>query len=188
MLTSRRNLGEDEPGSFGPPRTAGGPVVAAPTAFRVRDSVAFEPLSLTFFLARDPSVHDRPLSPMTLQFANVLVFLGVGALFIFVNLLVSSLIRPSKYSEEKLIPYECGENPVGSPWIKFNIRFYVFALIFIIFDVEVAFLLPWAVVFKELGWIAFIEGLIFIAILVVGLAYVWAKGDLQWVRPEERYQ
>ena len=53
---------------------------------------------------------------------------------------------------------------------------------------EVAFLLPWAVVFKQLGWIAFIEGLIFIAILMVGLAYVWAKGDLQWVRPEERYQ
>ena len=81
-----------------------------------------------------------------------------------------------------------GRTRWGSPWIKFNIRFYVFALIFIIFDVEVAFLLPWAVVFKELGWIAFVEGLIFIAILMVGLAYVWAKGDLQWVRPEERYQ
>lgn len=124
---------------------------------------------------------------MTLHFANVLVFFVVGFLFLSVNLLLSRLIRPSKYSAEKLIPYECGENPVGSSWIKFNIRFYVFALIFIIFDVEVAFLIPWAVVFKELGWIAFVEGLIFIAILVVGLAYVWAKGDLQWVRPEERY-
>ena len=125
---------------------------------------------------------------MTLQFANVLVFLGVGALFLCVNLLISSLIRPSKYSQEKLIPYECGENPVGSPWIKFNIRFYVFALIFIIFDVEVALSAALGGVFKQLGWIAFIEGLIFIAILMVGLAYVWAKGDLQWVRPEERYQ
>ena len=123
---------------------------------------------------------------MILQFANVLVFLTVGALFLAVSLLLSSLVRPSKYSAEKLIPYECGENPVGSPWIQFNIRFYVFALIFIIFDVEVAFLLPWAVVFKKLGLFAFIEGLIFIAILAVGLAYVWAKGDLQWVRPEER--
>ena len=126
--------------------------------------------------------------PMLLQFANVLVFLGVGVLFLSVSLLLSSLIRPSKYSEEKLIPYECGENPVGSPWIQFNIRFYVFALIFIIFDVEVAFLVPWAVVFKKLGMFAFIEGLIFIAILAVGLAYVWAKGDLQWIRPEERYE
>jgi NADH-quinone oxidoreductase subunit A len=126
--------------------------------------------------------------PMLLQFANVLVFLAVGVLFLSVSLLLSSLIRPSKYSEEKLIPYECGENPVGSPWIQFNIRFYVFALIFIIFDVEVAFLVPWAVVFKKLGMFAFIEGLIFIAILAVGLAYVWAKGDLQWIRPEERYE
>ena len=125
---------------------------------------------------------------MLLQFANVLVFLGVGVLFLSVSLLLSSLIRPSKYSEEKLIPYECGENPVGSPWIQFNIRFYVFALIFIIFDVEVAFLVPWAVVFKKLGMFAFIEGLIFILILGVGLAYVWAKGDLQWIRPEERYE
>ena len=124
---------------------------------------------------------------MMLQFANVIVFLGVGVLFLSFSLLLSSLLRPSKYSEEKLIPYECGEKPVGSPWIQFNIRFYVFALIFIIFDVEVAFLLPWAVVFKKLGLFAFVEGLIFIAILAVGLAYVWAKGDLQWVRPEERY-
>jgi len=125
---------------------------------------------------------------MMLQFANVIVFLGVGILFLGVSLLLSSLVRPSKYSEEKLISYECGENPVGSPWIQFNIRFYVFALIFIIFDVEAAFLLPWAVVFKKLGLFAFVEGLIFIAILAVGLAYVWAKGDLQWVRPEERYE
>jgi NADH-quinone oxidoreductase subunit A len=124
---------------------------------------------------------------MLLGFANVLVFLGVGIVFLSVSLILSSLVRPSVYSEEKLISYECGENPVGSPWIQFNIRFYVFALIFIIFDVEVAFLLPWAVVFKEMGTIAFIEGLIFIAILGVGLAYVWAKGDLQWVRPEERH-
>ncbi len=123
---------------------------------------------------------------MLLQFANVLVFLGVGVAFIAFSLIMSSLVRPSLYSAEKLMPYECGENPIGSPWIQFNIRFYVFALIFIIFDVEVAFLIPWAVVFKKLGWFAFIEGLVFIAILAIGLAYVWAKGDLHWVRPEER--
>jgi NADH-quinone oxidoreductase subunit A len=124
--------------------------------------------------------------PMVLQFANVLVFLAVGILFLSVTLVLSSVLRPSKYSAEKLTSYECGENPTGSPWIQFNIRFYVFALIFIVFDVEVAFLVPWAVAFKKLGMFAFIEGLIFIAILAVGLAYVWAKGDLHWVRPEER--
>jgi len=121
---------------------------------------------------------------MDLQFASVLVFIIVGVLFLAISLGISSLIRPSKYSAEKLLPYECGENPKGSPWIQFNIRFYVFALIFIIFDVEAAFLVPWAVVFKNMGWFAFVDGLIFIAILAVGLAYVWA--NLQWVRPEER--
>ena len=76
--------------------------------------------------------------------------------------------------------------PQGSAWIQFNIRFYVFALIFIVFDVEAVFLLPWAVVFRQLGPLAFVEGLVFIAILVVALAYVWRKGDLEWVRAEDR--
>ncbi|HXB56357.1 MAG TPA: NADH-quinone oxidoreductase subunit A [Vicinamibacteria bacterium] len=95
-------------------------------------------------------------------------------------------IRPSRFSEEKLTTYECGENPSGPAWIQFNIRFYVFALIFIIFDVEAVFLLPWAVVFRELGLLAYVEGLVFIGILVVALAYVWRKGDLEWVRAEDR--
>jgi len=70
--------------------------------------------------------------------------------------------------------------------VQFNIRFYVFALVFVVFDVEAVFLLPWATVFRELGLLAYLEGLVFIAILVVALAYVWRKGDLAWVRPEER--
>jgi NADH-quinone oxidoreductase subunit A len=81
--------------------------------------------------------------------------------------------------------YECGEVPEGSAWIRFNIRFYVVALIFLIFDVEIVFLLPWAVVFKKLGAFAFMEGLIFIGILAIGLAYVWNKGDLEWVKSED---
>jgi NADH-quinone oxidoreductase subunit A len=116
----------------------------------------------------------------------VLVFIGVVVGFLVVNLLAWWVLRPSRFSEEKLTTYECGENPQGSAWIQFNIRFYVFALIFIVFDVEAVFLLPWAVVFRELGWFAFVEGLVFIAILAVGLAYVWRKGDLEWVRPEDR--
>jgi len=78
--------------------------------------------------------------------------------------------------------YECGEIPYGSSWVQFNIRFYVVALIFIIFDVEVALLYPWAVVFQRLGWLAFIEAFIFIVILLAGLAYLWKEGDLEWVR------
>jgi NAD(P)H-quinone oxidoreductase subunit 3 len=112
-------------------------------------------------------------------------------LFMVVGLLGFTLvfwwvIRPARFSEEKLTTYECGENPSGPAWIQFNIRFYVFALIFIIFDVEAVFLLPWAVVFRELGLLAYLEGLVFIGVLVVALAYVWRKGDLEWVRAEDR--
>ena len=118
---------------------------------------------------------------MLLQFAGVLVFLVVGFILLAFTLIFSRLIQSKgKHGTDKYIPYECGEVPEGSAWVRFNIRFYVFALIFIIFDVEIVFLLPWAVVFKELGAFAFIEGLIFIVILAVGLAYVWKKRDLEW--------
>jgi NADH:ubiquinone oxidoreductase subunit 3 (subunit A) len=116
----------------------------------------------------------------------VLAFIVVVLAFLVVNLIVWKVLRPSRFSEEKLTTYECGENPQGSAWVQFNIRFYVFALIFIIFDVEAVFLLPWAVVFRDLGMLAFVEGLVFIGILVVALAYVWRKGDLEWVRAEDR--
>jgi NADH-quinone oxidoreductase subunit A len=120
---------------------------------------------------------------MLSSFASVLLFLVVGFVFLAFTLILSRLIQPKgKPGADKYIPYECGELPEGSAWIRFNIRFYVLALIFIIFDVEIIFLLPWAVVFKKLGAFAFIEGLIFIGILLVGLAYVWKKGDLEWVK------
>jgi NADH:ubiquinone oxidoreductase subunit 3 (subunit A) len=117
---------------------------------------------------------------------SVLAFALVGAAFLAVNLGLWWVLRPRRHSEEKLTTYECGENPTGTAWIQFNIRFYVFALIFIIFDVEAVFLLPWAVVFRALGPLAFLEGLVFIAILAVALVYVWRKGDLEWVRAEDR--
>jgi len=123
---------------------------------------------------------------MLFSFSSVLMFLGVGLVLLSVALLLARLLRPAgKDAADKYIPYECGEVPEGSAWIRFNIRFYVCALIFIIFDVEIIFLLPWAVVFRTLGPYAFIEGVIFIGILVIGLAYVWRKGDLAWIRPED---
>jgi NADH-quinone oxidoreductase subunit A len=120
------------------------------------------------------------------EFLGVLVFLVAAFIFVGVSLFVSGMVRPSHFSAEKVSPYECGETPVGSSWVQFNIRFYVFALAFIIFDVEAVLLFPWAVVFDELGFFAFAEGLVFIVILVLGLAYLWAKGDLDWVREEDR--
>jgi len=119
-------------------------------------------------------------------FASVLIFLVLGFVFLAAALIFSRLIQAKGLpGSDKYIPYECGEVPEGSAWIRFNIRCYVFALIFIIFDVEIVFLLPWAVVFGKLGAFAFIEGLIFVAVLFVGLAYVWKKGDLEWVKPSD---
>ncbi len=97
------------------------------------------------------------------------------------------LIAPSNKTKEKLQTYECGEDSEGSAWLQFNIRFYVIALIFLIFDVEVVFLFPWAVVFKDLGMLAMVEMGIFLVILMVGLAYVWVKADLDWVKRKVRY-
>ena len=131
-----------------------------------------------------------PSASFLTSHSAILVFLVMGIGFLVFNLVIWRVIRPSRFSEEKLTTYECGENPTGSAWIQFNIRFYVFALLFIIFDVEAVFLLPWAVVFKKLGQeqglLPYVEGLVFIAILVVALAYVWRKGDLEWVRAEDR--
>ncbi|HVQ29099.1 MAG TPA: NADH-quinone oxidoreductase subunit A [Vicinamibacteria bacterium] len=127
-----------------------------------------------------------PSSDFLAAHSVILSFALVAIGFLVVNLLVWWLIRPRRFSEEKLTTYECGESPEGSAWVQFNIRFYVFALIFIVFDVEAVFLFPWAAVFRELGMLAFVEGLVFIGILVVALAYVWRKGDLEWVRSEDR--
>jgi len=131
-----------------------------------------------------------PTAPPAADFltahATILVFLAAVVALLGGALLLWWALRPTRFSEEKLTTYECGEDPVGNAWIQFNIRFYVFALIFVVFDVEAVFLLPWATVFKELGPLAYFEGLVFIAILVVALAYVWRKGDLAWVRPEDR--
>ena len=93
---------------------------------------------------------------------------------------VSYLIAPHRQGVERRLTYESGMEPIGGAWIQFNIRYYMFALVFVIFDVETVFLYPWAVAFNQLGLLAFIEALVFIAILVVGLVYAWRKGALEW--------
>ena len=121
------------------------------------------------------------------DFGTVLVAAILGIIMVAVPLIVQSLVAPSKKSKEKLETYECGEESEGSAWLQFNIRFYVIALIFLIFDVEVVFLFPWAVVFKDLGLLAMVEMAIFLIILIVGLAYVWVKADLNWVKRKVKY-
>ncbi len=117
---------------------------------------------------------------MLFDFAAVLVFIAISVLFIFFTLIFSRIIHPRKPSAAKSATYECGEIPAGDSWVKFNIHFYVIALIFIIFEVEILVLFPWAVVFKELGMTAFVEMVVFVGILTLGLAYLWKKGDLDW--------
>ncbi|MGB2959151.1 MAG: NADH-quinone oxidoreductase subunit A [Bacteroidota bacterium] len=120
---------------------------------------------------------------MLTEFGRVLLFLLIGVIFVAGGLIFAWLLRPHRPYPSKRTTYECGESPIGDTRIRFNVRFYVVALIFLIFDVEVVFLFPWATVYKDLGWFAFIEMLVFLAILLVGYAYVWRKGDLEWDRP-----
>jgi len=124
---------------------------------------------------------------MYFQFANVLVFFGLAVLLVGGMLALGSLLRPTNPEPLKLTTYECGEPPTGNAWVNFNIRFYLVALIFVIFDVEVAFIYPVAAVFRDWvlkgqGVFALLEILTFLGILFVGLVYVWVKGDLEWLK------
>ena len=167
---------------------------------------------------------------MTSLVSYLLLFTAVGTIFLLLNLVVGKFVRPSLPNDEKKAVYECGEPTIGSSWIQFDLRFYVVALLFIIFDVEVAFFFPWAVVFGQsnalrtggeqrieklyeakdelvmaltgesttmlhtdtlintviagsntLSWIAFFDILVFFGVLLVGFAYVWKRGDINWV-------
>lgn len=124
---------------------------------------------------------------MLFDYANVLVFLGLGAFLCAFMMGLGALVRPSNPERVKLTTYECGETVEGSSWINFNIRFYVVALVFVIFDVEVAFVYPVVTVFRDWieqgrGLFALVEIALFVAVLAVGLVYVWRKGDLEWMK------
>lgn len=121
---------------------------------------------------------------MLTEFGKAFIFILVAIIFVIGIVYLAKLIRPSRPTHEKLTTYECGENPEGSPWIKFNIRFYVVALIFLIFDVEVVLLIPWALVYKDFGLTGFLIGGIFLLLLGLGMAYEWRKGDLEWEKPK----
>jgi NADH-quinone oxidoreductase subunit A len=121
---------------------------------------------------------------MYFDFASVLVYVLVSSAFIFASMTFGRILRPNVPTEQKLTTYECGEDTIGTAWIQFNVRFYIVALIFLIFDVEVALLFPWVAVIKQPGFglLALAEIFIFVLILVVGFVYVWVKGDLEWLK------
>ncbi|MHB8835078.1 MAG: NADH-quinone oxidoreductase subunit A [Candidatus Methylomirabilia bacterium] len=103
-----------------------------------------------------------------------------AVLFVLFAFTLSRLVAPSQPGGAKAFPYECGEVPLGSAWTRFNVGYYVFALLFLLFEVEVVFLFPWAVVLKEIGVPALVEGGVFLVILVFGFAFAWRKGYLAW--------
>ncbi len=130
------------------------------------------------------------------EFGEVLIYIIGGIVFVMAMLFASKILRPTRPNAEKLSTYESGEEPISSAWTQFNVRFYVVALIFLLFEVEIVFLFPWATVFasKELiaetgglwKWFAFIEMLLFIFILALGLAYAWVHGFLDWIKPNPK--
>jgi NADH-quinone oxidoreductase subunit A len=114
------------------------------------------------------------------NYVIVIIFLALAILLPIVALSLGRLLRPHKPNETKSGTYESGNIPVGESQIRFNIRYYLFALMFVIFDVETAFLYPWAVAYDKLGLFALIEMMIFVGLLVVGLIYAWKKKVLKW--------
>ena len=126
---------------------------------------------------------------MGFDFGAVLVFAIVALAFAFGGIFASRLIGPKFPNPEKASIYECGERPIGVAWFNFNPRFYLVALVFVIFEVEIAFMFPVAMVYRDwveqgrgVGLVAFVEIFLFVLILAVGLVHVWLKGDLSWVK------
>jgi NADH-quinone oxidoreductase subunit A len=117
---------------------------------------------------------------MPIDYGAVFGFIITGIGLVLVTFFISRLIRPHRPYQVKNETYECGIPAVGSSWVQFNNRFYIFGLIFVIFDVEAVFLFPWAVAYKSLGFFALVEMVIFIAVLLVGLVYAWKRGALKW--------
>ncbi len=131
---------------------------------------------------------------MVSDFGYILLFVLTALTFLALTLGLARLLRPNRPNEEKLTTYESGEDPEGNANVQFNIRYYVVALVFLLFDVELVFLFPWATVFGNArliretnglwGWFSLVEMGIFILILALGLAYAWVKGHLDWVKPQ----
>jgi NADH-quinone oxidoreductase subunit A len=126
------------------------------------------------------------------EFGKILIFLITGIILLCLIFFANRLLAPHNPTAEKLTSYECGEEPEGNAWLPFNPRFYVIALVFLLFDVEMVFIFPWATVFgnheiiatdPRWGWFALAEMFVFLGILIIGLVYVWRKGDLDWIKP-----
>lgn len=116
-----------------------------------------------------------------MDYIYILGVVGLAVAFLLGGLGLSFLVAPHRPGLRKNEPYECGEIPIGSAWIQFNVGYYLFSLLFLVFDVEAVFLYPWALIIREVGIAGLVEALIFIAVVILGLVYAWRKGALEWV-------
>jgi len=118
---------------------------------------------------------------MPQNYVPIFIFIAVVGILIPLTLVLAKLVRPRNPNKAKLMPYECGVDPVDNARGRYTVRFYIIAILFVVFDVETIFLFPWAVRFKFLGVFGLIEMLVFLAILVAGYIWIWKKGALEWV-------
>ncbi|WP_374164925.1 NADH-quinone oxidoreductase subunit A [Arcticibacter sp. MXS-1] len=129
------------------------------------------------------------------EFGKVSIMLLTGVILVSAMIFLSKMLAPKKPTPLKLSSYECGEEPTGNSWGQFNPRFYVIALVFLLFDVELIFIFPWSTIFAQKdiidahpawGWVTLAEMFLFVGILVLGLVYVWKRGDIEWIKPEQK--
>jgi NADH-quinone oxidoreductase subunit A len=118
---------------------------------------------------------------MPQNYVPIFIFIGIVLVALPLTLLVAKVVRPSNPNKIKLMPYECGIDPIDNARGRYTVRFYIVAILFVVFDVETIFLFPWAVQFKLLGLYGLVEMLIFLGILVVGYIWIWKKGALEWI-------
>ncbi len=118
---------------------------------------------------------------MPQNYVPIFIFIAVVGLLLPVTLLIAKVLRPSNPNKTKLMPYECGITPFDDARGRYTVRFYIVAILFVVFDVETIFLFPWAVQFKALGLFGLVEMMVFLAILIVGYVWIWKKGALEWI-------
>jgi len=120
-------------------------------------------------------------TPANVAYLYAGIMFAAGFLFVIVTMVASNILAPHARTKEKLQTYESGETPIGSAWVQYPLGFYIFALLFVAFDVDIVFIIAWAVIFKQLSFFGFIEILFFILVLALGLVYAWRKGVIRWI-------
>ena len=120
-------------------------------------------------------------TPANVAYLYAAIMFAAGFLFVMVTMVASNIIAPRTRTKEKLQTYESGETPIGSAWVQYPLGFYIFALLFVAFDVDIVFIIAWAIIFKQLSFFGFFEILFFILVLALGLVYAWRKGVIRWI-------